>query len=93
MSMTTEVVGFRPPDAKWKRMKEVWDACTAACVDVPDEVDKFFDGEDPDPAGIKIDLKEHACCEEYAEDAGGGYEIDISKLPKNVTRIRFVNSW
>ena len=35
MSMSTHVVGFHPPDEKWKEMKAAWDACMAANVNPP----------------------------------------------------------
>lgn len=93
MSMSTYVIGFHPPDAKWQQMKAVWDSCRSAGVDPPDEVLSFFDHEPPDDAGVKINLEEHACCSKYGEDMTEGFEIDISKLPPNITKIRFYNSW
>jgi hypothetical protein len=87
MSMSTHVVGFR--DDRWTRMKAVWDACEAAGTSIPDEVDEFFDGETPDPAGIEVELK----CDEWRDDSGEGLEIAIADLPTNITKIRFYNSW
>jgi len=56
--MHTHVIGFRPPDAKWKKMKEVHDACIAANVEIPEEVDEFFNWEPPDPRGVKVELED-----------------------------------
>lgn len=42
MSMNTRIYGVIPPDAKWKKMKAVWDACDAANMEVPEEVLNFF---------------------------------------------------
>lgn len=93
MSMSTHIVGFRPPDSKWKRMKAVWDACDQAGVPVPDEVTQFFNGEPPDINGIEVDLKcSEACCEGGDRDRVG-YTIDLEKLPPNITKIRFYNAW
>ena len=52
MGLSTYVQAFRPPDAKWKKMKQAYDACEAAVVPVPEEVDDFFNNEPPDPAGV-----------------------------------------
>lgn len=56
MSMSTHVVGIVPPDDDWKKMKQVYDACVAANIDVPDNVWDFFNNEEPDDAGVLIDL-------------------------------------
>ncbi len=97
MSMSTSVVGFHPPDEKWKKMKAVWDACMAAGTTVPPEVSMFFNGERPDDEGVKTELtsynKPHPSCTPYTGPAKQGYEIDLSKLPPNITKIRFYNSW
>lgn len=96
MGMSTYVQGFKPADAKWKRMKAVYDACEEAKVAVPDEVDDFFNGEPPDPAGVEVDehqLKKCGAAKDWRDDSREGIEIDITKLPKDITVLRFVNSW
>lgn len=93
MGMSTHVVGIRRPDETWKKMKAVWDACRAAGVDPPDEVLEFFNHEAPDPAGIRVELEGNPCIQAYNDDMRQGFEVDISKLPKNVTSVRFYNSW
>lgn len=89
MSMSTHVVGFVAPDDKWRRMKEVWDACKVAKVGVPDEVDLFFRGEQPDDHGMKVELP----VTPWSDDSRQGYELAVSDIPKNVSVIRFYNSW
>lgn len=92
MGMSTHVIGFRPPDDKWKKMKHIYDACMEGGIDVPDEVDNFFNGEPPDDQGVEVDLDD--CLTEYDDkDYRAGYELDVKKLPKDVTIIRFYNSW
>jgi hypothetical protein len=93
MGMSTHVVGIRPPDAKWTQMKAVWDACKLAGVEPPDEVLEFFDHAPPDPAGIRVELEGKPCIRAFNDDMRQGFEVDISKLPKNVTVVRFYNSW
>ncbi len=93
MSMSTHVVGIKPPDEKWKAMKRIWDACQAAGIDPPAEVDKFFNGEDPDQSGVVVDLDKHPCAKEYNAEMQNGIEIDLRKVPGDVAVIRFVNSY
>jgi hypothetical protein len=74
-------------------MKAVYDACMAANTELPKEVDDFFGFDPPDDAGVKVEIKEHACCKEYEDEGSTGYEIDVTKLPKDVTILRFRYSW
>jgi hypothetical protein len=90
MSMSTRVTGFAPPDETWQSMWAVWNACLAAHVPVPAEVEKFFGGEPPDPAGVEVDLP----VREWNGGLGGaGYELDVSAIPPQVKTLRFWNSW
>ena len=90
--MSTHIVGFRPADDKWAKMKAVWDACEAAGTKIPDEVSEFFDHEGPgDKPGAEVKID--AAVEEWRNDSREGYELDLSLLPKDVNIIRFYNSY
>ena len=91
MGMSTHVVGLKPADERWFQMKEIWDMCTKAKIDIPEEVDDFFEGEYPDAAGMPVEI--YDACSEYRADMQEGYEIDITKLPKDVTVVRVYNSY
>lgn len=91
MSMSTWAKGICPPDRDWMKMKAVWDACDQAGVDLPKEVEDFFDGRPPDEKGVVIDIKD--AIREWSADMQQGLEVDIHKLPKNVKIVRFVNCW
>jgi len=93
MGMSTHVVGFKPADEKWKAMKAIWDACVAAKVAPPAEVDRFFGGVMPDPAGVEVDQRALTGLREWRNDYAEGYEVDVKQLPPDVTVIRFYNSW
>lgn len=93
MSMSINVVGFKPANQKWEEMSEVWNACNFAGVAVPKEVDEFFNGCELDAAGVKVELEGTPCCEVYSPEMKDGFEIDVTKLPKDVTIIRFWNSY
>jgi hypothetical protein len=93
--MSTSVVGFRPPDEKWNKMKAVWDSCCQAGIEMPDEVQAFFNYEQPDPKGVEVSLTsgKNPAAKEWGERDAQGYEVDLSRLPKGLTFIRFRNSW
>jgi hypothetical protein len=91
MGMSTHVIGFRPPDEKWRKMKAVWDACADAGTSPPKEVSEFFQWTTPDPRGVEVDLR--ACSTKFNDDSRDGIEIDVNKLPKDVTIIRFYNAF
>lgn len=95
MGMSTHVVGIKPSDAKWKRMKEAYDACEAAGVVPPAAVLDFFGVEEPDEKGVVVELEETDCVQEYHDDRGtsAGFEVDVTKLPDDVKIVRFFNSW
>ncbi len=96
MGMSTSVKGFKPPDDKWKKMKEVYDACAKAGVPEPSEVSKFFGYDKPDPAGVTVEedaLIKCGAVKEYSADMQDGYEIDVKRLPPDVTIIRVYNSY
>jgi hypothetical protein len=70
-------------------MKAIWDACKKAGVEPPKEVRDFFGYGPPDDAGVEVKLE----LREWHDDSRSGYELDIDKLPKNITVIRFYNSY
>jgi len=91
MSVSLVVEGFRPPDDEWRKMKAVWDACEAAGIDPPQEVADFFDGVEPDPAGITVDLEPRL--RDWHGESANGYELTVADIPENVTVIRFYVSY
>jgi hypothetical protein len=88
--MSTSVTGFAPPDEHWAKMKAVWDACEVAGVDVPESVVDFFGDNEPDEAGIEIELPLRKW---NGGLSGAGYELAVADIPSHVTLIRFFNSW
>lgn len=87
MSLSIKVVGYRPADDQWMKMKAVYDACEAAGVATPADVDDFFGCEDPgDAPGKEVDLGDGL--REWEDKYSTGYEIDIEALPKGVRFLR-----
>ena len=89
MGMSTHVIGFRPPDETWHKMKAAWDACAAVGLEPPESVVRFFNYESPDAAGVEVEIESREYCGEMQE----GIEVDIDALPEGVRVIRFINSW
>jgi len=90
MSSEQRVLGLKPADKKWKAMQKAWKACETAGVPVPEEVRSFFNGDIPDPKGVEVNINEAVT--EWDEDEHGrrGTDIDISKIPPDVTIIRIL---
>lgn len=93
MGMSTHVVGFKPADEKFIKMREVYNACNAAGVAVPREVEKFFEHEPPPEAelGVRVDIT--AAVKKWQGNSASGYELDLSKLDPDVRVVRFYNAW
>ncbi len=86
--MSIRVYAIQPADEKWFKMKEIWDKCKEMDIYPPKEVEQYFDLEYPDSDGKLIDITEQEYVKEYTAEMVDGYEIDISKLPKNTKLIR-----
>jgi hypothetical protein len=94
MSMSTHVVGFRKPDDnKFQKYAKIWKSCVEAGVGVPEEVFDYFNGEDPDENGMEVGIENTDAVKIYKEDYYDGFEVDVTKLPKDVHIIRFYNSY
>jgi len=92
MGMSTRVEGFKARDKKWEKMEKVWVACTDAGIDLPEEVEDFFEGVNPvGEPGQSVSIDE--CVSEWGADMSQGYQVEIAKIPKDITHIRFSNSW
>lgn len=98
MGMSTSVVGIRPADEHFKKMLAAYEACVAAGTEPPETVRAFFNDETPDPKGVVLRLGgmysgNDPSVTVYHDDSSEGLEIDLSKLPKDIKIIRFINSW
>ena len=93
MSMSTGVVSLRDPKSKRHAKKvKVLEACKEAGVNMPEEVDKYFDGDfnnKDGPLEVQAHYREWAD-EEYSSE---GIEVDVADIPEDVKTIRFYNSW
>ena len=94
MSMSTHIVGIRPPDDLWRKHKAIWDACAAVDICPPRETMEFFGCEAPDDAGILIHVRELGdAVTDWTVGARGGFQVEIAKLPTRITHLRFYNAY
>ena len=74
-------------------MKAVWDAGVAAGIKLPEVVSSYLEGERPDERGVEVRLEGTEYCSKWQDDYRSGFEIDLQKLPDDLTHIRFYNSF
>jgi hypothetical protein len=92
MGMSTHVVGIIAFDKESLKMKAAYDACRAAGVPVPREVERYFGGVCFGEDGSEIDLPA-GTVQPWSIDSREGFEVEVAKIPKGVTKIRFYNAW
>jgi hypothetical protein len=98
MSMYCGIVGIKPPDDKWKKMKAIWDSCMAADIEPPSDVYDYFGDYEPDEDGVTVsesELSNSGAIRPISEVqfSNRGYIIDVTKLPKDIKLIKVENSW
>jgi hypothetical protein len=92
--MSTYIKAFTPDtDPEYQKHKKLWDICEEMGVSLPKETEEYFKNCDTPEDKLEIDLEKDVHFEEYEDDSSQGVEVDITKLPKGVTKLRFYNSW
>jgi len=79
-SVNLQVTALCKPDDQFQSMKKVWEACTEALLDVPDEVYEYFGEEGP---GDDDMMAEDVELTEFSENMVDGWQINLSELPEN----------
>lgn len=100
MGMSSGIVGFRDldGDSEFQKMLAVKKACEAAEVDYPQEVKDYFEYPEESEELLRRE-KAHIDIQYAVEDAPDCHSaeeawiVDITKLPKECTKVRFGNSW
>jgi hypothetical protein len=101
MSLLTFVEFGKPVDDKYIKYKNVWDACEAANIPIPEEVLSFFEYKAPDGLAIWTMAKEDYIDGKFKDPAvtrvtapgSESYIIDLSKLPADTKLIKITNSF
>lgn len=99
MGASHYVEGIKPADEKYTQMRQIWKACQTAKVEIPKEVVKFFGGDPPDDKGVVTALwAEYPSCPPgnhpavaCGEQIGTQFwDVDLSKLDKDIKIVRFI---
>jgi len=84
MSLSINIVGIKKPDDKFHKMKDVFDACVNARVNVPSSVIEYFNDMKPNDNGVCVELPSHA----IKKISELGREIDLNLIDKDITMIK-----
>lgn len=95
MSLDIYVHGLRPVTEEYKKKLKIYKACNELNIKPPEELLDYFDYENhPCEDGIVIDIPKdlikHSTSVEHCSDY---YDVDLAKLPKDVSKIRFEISY
>ena len=98
MGMSTYIRGFIPnTDAEYKKHAKVLVACAEAEVELPKQTADYFGSkeayEELLEEKLEVKLKNGTHYKAWSSDMQEGYEVDLTKLPKGVTKLRFYNSY
>lgn len=88
---TLYVKGLKSSTEESRQLLAVWDACIVAGIDPPEEVVDFFGDEYPEDTGAMevVDLD----AEKSTTDMSNHLTVDLSRIPKGVTKVRFTVNW
>lgn len=95
MSMYVYVQGLKPITDDYNKRFYIYKTCRELKISMPEEIRSYFeDDSEPCDEGIIVRLKDDVInkstdadyCREY-------YDVDISKLPEGVNKVRFVVSY
>jgi len=94
--MSTHIVGVRNFDKKFKKMVAVKLACEKAGIGYPQEVTDYFRFPEESVEYLESEMREVSIDQTITrldEDGSEVWEVELSRLPKDVKAIRFKNSY
>jgi hypothetical protein len=92
--MSTRIEAFIPDtDKEYQKHKAIYDLCVKSRVSLPKETEEYFHGCDVPEDKLKVNLQKNIHYTLYNGDMSSGFDVDLSKLPQGVTKLRFYNSW
>ena len=95
MGMSTHLIGLVSPDDEiYKKHANVLKACHESGIkELPAETAKFFGYTHPELCALEEKLTVKIPYTEYSEYMVDGFEVDVTKIPIGVTKLRFYNSY
>lgn len=85
MSLSIHIYGVKEADERHANMLAIYNSCNSIKIAVPQEVYDYFEGMNPVPSGVIFSLDKSAITREDPV-----FEVDLSLIPKETKRIRFV---
>lgn len=100
MGMSTHIEAFIPDtNSEYQKHKEILEMCIKHDVYLPEQTAVYF-GQSVPYIGLldeklRLELKEGINYTNWSDSEEGsqGFEVDLTKLPKGVTKLRFYNNW
>jgi len=92
MSMTTKITGVRDLDQDFAKMMQVKLSCEAAGISYPQEVKEYFNDPNDSEDDLRREMETVSITDAVSicnQDMVDGFEVDLSRLPKDVKAIRF----
>jgi len=98
MGMSTHIEAFIPDtDSEYIKHKEILEVCAKNEVTLPKETAEYFGDDFPQryllDEKLSVALKEGEHYNNWSDESSEGFELDLTKLPKGVTKLRFYNNW
>ena len=96
--MSTHIIAFIPDtDPTFQKHLSVYNVCREAGVSLPKETADYFGSNQPysglPEEKLEFKLEKGVHYKNFSQNMCQGFEIEIDKLPKEVTKIRFFNSY
>ena len=89
MSASCFVRGLIEPTEDYKKKYAAFKACEDAGIEIPQQLWEYFNDETPCGDGISTKIP----YEKRTDDGNVTYEVDVSKLPPQVTKVQFIIGW
>jgi len=93
MSVSYYVKGLKPITEDYQKRLQVYNNCKELGIYPPDEIIKYFENDtEPCDEGIIVYLKADVV-KVGSDTYSRYYDVDLSKLPEGVTKVRFQISY
>lgn len=92
MSTNTYIQGLKPKTGEYQIRLDVFTSCKKINIEPPKEIKDFFYNGEICEEGIVTELPKEAV-REYTDEYREFLEVDLTKIPDDISRIRFVNSY
>lgn len=83
--------GIKAPTEDYRKKLAAYKALEDAGLDIPEELDNFFGGEEPDKDGVAVRID--GAVKGDLMDGDNEVIIDLAKLPDGVTHIKVILSY